>query len=93
MKSAQPEINCILPGGRLLMKCRSLPSRQWLMVKSELQGLAWLWLVTACTHSHTSRSLQRCPSCSITPSGRVTLTKWVLAPRIEVEPINSVAGS
>jgi hypothetical protein len=61
MKSAQPEINCILPGGRLLMKCRSLPSRQWLMVKSELQGLAWLWLVTACTHSHTSRSLQHHP--------------------------------
>ena len=75
------------------MKCSSLHSRQWLRARAELQGLAWLWLVPAGTHSHTSRSLERWPSCSITPLGRVTLPKWVLAPRIEVEPMNSGAGS
>ena len=58
-----------------------------------LAGGTGLWLVPAGTHSHTSRSLERWPSCSITPSGRVTLPKWVLAPRIEVEPMNNGAGS
>ena len=93
MKSAQPVISCIPPGGRLLMKCSSLQSRQWLREVAELQGLAWLWLVLTGTHSHTSRSLERWPSWSITPSGRVTLPKWVLAPRMLVEPMNSGAGS
>jgi hypothetical protein len=59
MKSAEPVISCIPPGGRLLMKCSSLHSRQWLRDVAELQGLAWLWLVPAGTHSHTSRSLER----------------------------------
>jgi len=93
MKSAEPVISCIPPGGRLLMKCSSLHSRQWLRVRGLLHGLAWLWLVPAGTHSHTSRSLERWSSCSITPSGRVTLPKWVLAPRMLVEPTNRGAGS
>ena len=70
MKSAVPETSCIPPGGRLLMKWSSLLSRQWLRVRGELQGLAWLRLVPNGTYSHTSRALERCPSCSITPSGR-----------------------
>ena len=93
MKSAVPVISCKPWGGRPLMKCSSLHSRQWLRVRGELQGLAWLWLVPAGTQSQKSRSLERWPSCSITPSGRVTLPKWVLAPRMEVEPMNSGAGS
>ena len=68
-------------------------SRQLLRDVAELQVLLWLWLVPDGTNGHTSRSLERWPSCSITPSGRVTLPKWVLAPRIEVEPMNSGAGS
>ncbi len=71
----------------------SLHSRQWLRVRGELQGLAWLRLVPTGTHSHTSRSLERWPSCSITLSGRVSLPKWVLAPRMVVEPMNSGAGN
>ncbi len=59
MKSAEPVMSCIPPGGKLLMKCSSLHSRQWLRDVAELQGLAWLWLVPAGTHSHTSRSLER----------------------------------
>jgi hypothetical protein len=59
MKSAEPETSCIPPGGRLLMKCSSLHSRQWLSARAELQGLAWLWLVPAGSHNHMSRSLER----------------------------------
>jgi hypothetical protein len=75
MKFAEPETSCNPPGGKLLMKCSSLHSRQWLRVRGELQGLIWLWPVPVGTQSHTSRSLERWPSCSITPSGRVTLPK------------------
>jgi hypothetical protein len=39
--------------------------------RGELQGLDWLWLVPAGTHSHKSRSVERWPSCSITRSGRL----------------------
>ena len=68
-------------------------SRHWLSVRADVQGLAWLWLVPLGSQSQTSWLLERCPSCSINPSGRVTLPKWVLAPRIEVAPMNSGAGS
>jgi hypothetical protein len=37
MKSAEPETSCITPGGRLLMKCSSLHSRQWLREVAEVQ--------------------------------------------------------
>jgi len=40
-----------------------------------LPGLAWPWLVPAGSHSHTSRSLERWPNCTITPSGQLTLLK------------------
>ena len=58
-----PVISWMLSGGRPLMKCSSLHSRQWARE-------CW-------------------PSCNITPSGRVTLPKWVLAPRVLVKPMNS----
>ncbi len=53
---------------------------QRLLAQQELP-LAWLWLVPMGTQSHSSRSVERCPSWSITPSGRVTLPKWLLASR------------
>ena len=68
-------------------------SRQWLRARGELQELLRLWLVPAGTHSHTSCSVEHGPNCSITPAGRVILPKWVLAPRIEVEPMNNGGGS
>jgi hypothetical protein len=64
MKSAVLVISWMPCGGRLLMKCSSLHSRQWLRASGELQGLLWLWLVPAGTHSQTSRSVERWPSCS-----------------------------
>jgi hypothetical protein len=64
MKSAEPVISWMPRGGRLLMKCSSLHSRQWLRVRGELQGLAWLRLVPAGTQSQKSRSLERWPSCA-----------------------------
>jgi len=45
------------------------------------------------SHNQPFRSVERWPSCSITPPGRVTLPKSLLAPRVEVEPMNSGAGS
>jgi len=33
-----------------------------------IQGLLWLWPLPLGTHSQTSRSVERWPSCSITPS-------------------------
>jgi hypothetical protein len=75
------------------MKWSSLHSRQWLRARAEIQGLAWLWLVPLGSQSQMSWARERWPSCSITPSGRVTLPKWVLAPRMVVEPMNNGAGS
>jgi hypothetical protein len=75
------------------MKWSSLHSRHWLRAKVDIQGLVWLWPVPLGTHSQTSWLLERWPSCRNTPSVRVTLPKWVLAPRVVVEPMNSGAGS
>ena len=41
MKSAVPVISCKPWGGRPLMKCSSLHSRQLLRARSELQLMAW----------------------------------------------------
>jgi hypothetical protein len=50
-----------------------------------------LWRVPLGSQSPMSWAMEHWPSCSITPSGRLTLPKWV--PLMVVKPRNMGVGS